>query len=531
MYKQIYVPLDNSSCSNRAMNMAIAIGQKAGATMVGAHVYAARLHDRRFRAMESGLPEAYTSEEQLGKQRRIHDSLISRGLALISDSYLQTMAHACTNAGLEFRGVSLEGKNWKELVRDIEEHDYDLVVMGAHGMGGTSRPEVGSVVQRVARRIKRDLLVIKPGEAENGSQRVLVCLDGSDRSYGALKRGLQFALKFNKSIEAVAVYDPHLHGTLFKALNRVLSSEARRIFRLQEQERLHERIIDNGLAKIYQSHLDAARRVAAEENIALTTRLLDGKAWQAVLNDLRESPPWLLLVGRTGAHGDDELDIGSSTENLLRAAPCNVLITETEFHPPPKLQEAETLSRAEASRRTMAAPTTVKGATFQCFLGGDAVAGARPEHCPSCGGEDFELMGEGRKAAIPEAAFKILSWDDEAARRLERVPEGFMRDMTRRRVEQYARARGHERVTLEVVEGKYHAWRQGGGEFETELEWAEDARARIQRAPDFIRPIVVREVERTTRTQGHLLVDTKMLDATLRQWGAHSDFHGKRSRK
>ena len=49
------------------------------------------MHDVRFKQMEYTLPEEYQHEQELERQRKIHDSLITRGLQLISDSYLDVM--------------------------------------------------------------------------------------------------------------------------------------------------------------------------------------------------------------------------------------------------------------------------------------------------------------------------------------------------------------------------------------------------------------------------------------------------------
>jgi hypothetical protein len=45
-----------------------------------------------------------------------------------------------------------------------------------------------------------------------------------------------------------------------------------------------------------------------------------------------------------------------------------------------------------------------------------------------------------------------LRWSEQASARLERVPEGFMRDLARRRVASLAAERGLERVELGLAE-------------------------------------------------------------------------------
>ncbi|MGH7393912.1 MAG: universal stress protein, partial [Candidatus Rokuibacteriota bacterium] len=100
MYTHIYVPVDNSDYSNRAIDLAVELGKAFGARLTGCHVYAARLHDYRFKQMEYTLPDEYRDEHELERQRKIHDSLIAMGLQLISDSYLDVMAGKAEAAGL-----------------------------------------------------------------------------------------------------------------------------------------------------------------------------------------------------------------------------------------------------------------------------------------------------------------------------------------------------------------------------------------------------------------------------------------------
>src|SRR5438067_7327843 len=135
MYKHIYVPVDNSEHSNRAIDLAVELGRAFGARLTGSHVYAARLHDYRFKQMEYTLPEEYQDENELARQRKIHDSLITMGLQLISDSYLDVLQRRCQEAGLAYERKAFDGKHYKVLVEDIAQSDYDLVIMGALGIG------------------------------------------------------------------------------------------------------------------------------------------------------------------------------------------------------------------------------------------------------------------------------------------------------------------------------------------------------------------------------------------------------------
>src|SRR3990170_6348528 len=149
MYKSIYIPVDNSNYSNYAIDIGISIAKKFDAKVVGVHVYAASLHDRRLKDMESGLPAQYQAEKVMLGLRALHGSLIERGLKTISDSYLEVLKKKCAEAKVSSDYKVLEGKNYIELVKDINNSNYDLVVMGILGLGAVNGNLIGSVCERV----------------------------------------------------------------------------------------------------------------------------------------------------------------------------------------------------------------------------------------------------------------------------------------------------------------------------------------------------------------------------------------------
>lgn len=335
MYKQIYIPVDNSDHSNMAIDIGVRLAKQFGAKVIGSHVYAAKLHDRRFKQMEAGLPEEYHDEQELDRQRKIHDSLITRGLQIITDSYLDVVEKKCAADNIPLEERSLEGKNFKVLVDDINENGYDLVVMGALGVGAVKDSMLGSVTERVVRRVRSaDLFIVKDLKPLNGRGKITVAVDGSAQSFGGLKIALTLAKAFNCEVHVVSAFDPYFHYAMFNSIAGVLSEEAGKVFRFKQQEKLHEEVIDSGLAKIYQSHLEISKKVAEEEGVEIKTALLDGKPFDKILQYVRREKPWLLITGRIGVHSDDEMDVGSNTENLLRLVPCNVLISSRKFVPP-----------------------------------------------------------------------------------------------------------------------------------------------------------------------------------------------------
>ena len=188
----------------------LALGKAFSAKLVGCHVYAAKLHDYRFRQMEYTLPEEYIDEVELERQRKIHDSLITMGLKLISDSYLDGMSRLCKESSLEFEPRMMDGKHHIEILKDLAGSQHDLVVIGALGIGRARDSVIGSVCERVARQSDRDVWVVKhvPEAGEPERDTILVGVDGSPQSFGALMTAIDLARTFGKKVEVIARLRP-----------------------------------------------------------------------------------------------------------------------------------------------------------------------------------------------------------------------------------------------------------------------------------------------------------------------------------
>jgi nucleotide-binding universal stress UspA family protein len=287
------------------------------------------------------------------------------GLKLISDSYLDGMSRLCRDSSLEFEPRMMDGKHHAEILKDLDGSQHDLVVIGALGIGRARDSVIGSVCERVARQCDRDVWVVKhvpePGESERDT--ILVGIDGSPQSFGAFMTAVDLARAFGKKVETIAVYDPYLHYSVFNGIVNVLTEQAAKVFRFEEQNQLHEEIIDTGLAQIYQSHLEVGERMASEMGIEIKKTLLDGKPFQKIVDHARKTNPWLLVLGRIGVHSSkEEKALGSNVENILRAAPCDVLLSTRLEVPRLDVRAEETVRwTPEAEARMTRVPEQVKG--------------------------------------------------------------------------------------------------------------------------------------------------------------------------
>ncbi len=350
---RILVALDGSDPAARALEQAVRLAQVARVEVCGIHVYAARLHDRRFREMESGLPERYRNEAELEHQRTVHDDLITRGLGLISDSFHDCGATACASAGVPYRRLNSEGKNYRGILEAAHSGGFDLLVLGAQGLGVSPDAPLGTVCIRVARRCPVDLLAVRDRTQQIGDGPLVAALDGSPRSFGALRKAVMLGRRLGAPVHAIATFDPYFHYTAFNKIAVVMNEDARATFRFEEQTRLHEELIDSGLAKIYRSYLEIGRAIAAAQGVELVCELRAGKPYEAILRYVTDSGASLLLTGKTGMHADPELDIGGNAENLLRLAPCHMWLTSDEFEPPLETVARETVAWTEEAERKL----------------------------------------------------------------------------------------------------------------------------------------------------------------------------------
>jgi len=387
MYCEILVPVDNSAPSHWAVARAIELCRRSGGRITGNHVYAARLHDVRFRQLETGLPAQFQTPAEIKRQRKIHDKLIEKGLQLISDSFLDETEKLCRSAGVPLTRQLLEGINYEEIVREAnqgrgrlpsligfdpniadkydggehvrgdvtigadgrlvaedESHDeklagtsgraYDLLVLGAHGIGRQEYSQLGGVTGRVLRRVEKDTLIVRDGRPLNGG-RLMVCIDGSAYSYKALRVALEMGRDFAASLYVCSAFDVEYHHVVFGNIKDVLSVQASKVFKFEEQEELHNNIIDKGLLKLCKANLKRAEVMAEEfPEVEVRTQILIGKPFDCILRWAAEIEPSLLVIARHGSHRIDGTDLGSQAENLVRLAETNVLLVGTEnVHP------------------------------------------------------------------------------------------------------------------------------------------------------------------------------------------------------
>ena len=122
-----------------------------------------------------------------------------------------------------------------------------------------------------------------------------------------------------------------------------------------------------------------------------------------------------------------------------------------------------------------------------------------------------------------------FTWTPEAEERLREVPE-FCRDLTRWRVEWTAYKLGlGTTITPETMRVKYDMWGRVSHAIRERrdegLPWTDDAYARFERIPEFVKGQVLEAVEGNARGLGATVVDSDVVDRVIDKWITTGDFH------
>ncbi|MDH5561218.1 MAG: universal stress protein [Deltaproteobacteria bacterium] len=331
-YREIYVPLDNSPYSNTAGLIAVDIARKYHCRVFGSHVFSVGFCDQRFQKFDCDSVSSGSGVDKVKVPAESELALINREISRITDTYFSVLSEYCKKERVQFEAVSLQGEIWKSLVEDIESKGCDLVVMGGFGSGKKTDSILGSVASRLARNLRRDILMVRNARLEHHNSQIVVGLDGSEFSWGCFKRALELAEIFDKELIVLGVEDPNYHFSILNSINRVFDMK-RDPFGILEHELVYDESTTHGLAEVFNDLFSTAKREARMQNRAIKTVLMRGRAWNCILDYVRDNPVWMLILGRTGFHNQGDGEIGSTAESLIYQTPCNLLLSVAVFHP------------------------------------------------------------------------------------------------------------------------------------------------------------------------------------------------------
>lgn len=307
--ERILCPTDFSDFSARALRRSVRLARWFDAEVMALHV----LPLGAPAAMIAGaavLGDVAAGEDPLRAQRRAATDALRR----VVEPY--------EAEGLEIQGALREGEPWVQIDDMAAALPADLVVMGTHGRSGWDRAVLGSTTEKVMRRLACPLLTVGRADAPTVGplyNRILCAADLTASSASTVDLALSFAQENLARVTLLHVLEgrqrpaPELHRPW------------------QEPPRGP---VDQALERLALAAAPASGFCDVQQRVEV------GTAWREIVRVAHETGAELIVVGAHATAGLGRLFLGSTANQVVRHAPCPVLIARA------------TTTRAEAERKS-----------------------------------------------------------------------------------------------------------------------------------------------------------------------------------
>jgi len=135
--KKILVPMDGSKNSLRGLDMGIYLARQCGGTITGLFV----------------MPNRLSVFEPITFDRKY--------LLKFSNEIMSKAKKHCAQNGIVFYGKTATGDGSTEIVNFSQKNKFDIIVIGARGLGSVKEAFLGSVSHAIVHKSKIPVLVIK----------------------------------------------------------------------------------------------------------------------------------------------------------------------------------------------------------------------------------------------------------------------------------------------------------------------------------------------------------------------------------
>ena len=280
-FKKILVPIDFSEFSDKAADFALLIAEKFSAEVMLLHTVLLFEEDLD----EEDLLESY---EQILQQKE--DKRTKK---------IKSHREGGEKRGVTVDHVLMRGVSAPNSILDyLEGKDYDLVVMGTHGRTGLAKFFAGSVTEKVTRYAKTPVVTVHKDYHREKIEKILVPIDFSEYSRIAISQAKTMAEEFGAALEFMHVVEQDAHPEFYSISFDPI---------LKANPALKEHIITN-LKK------DEAKFVVRE-----------GKSHQEIMDYAGANDIDLIVMPTCGNSDLEDILMGSTTERVVRLAPCPVL--------------------------------------------------------------------------------------------------------------------------------------------------------------------------------------------------------------
>ena len=141
--KKILMPVERYQEDYKIIDEALDIAKKFDSTITLFYVDDSKVVLNRLQA------DSYEDIEKVMASKKVEDSSIN------------SIAEKYNKKDVKTEIKEIVGDPATEILKEVEEGDYDLVIMRTHGMGPTKRFMLGSVTNKVVHHIKKPILVVR----------------------------------------------------------------------------------------------------------------------------------------------------------------------------------------------------------------------------------------------------------------------------------------------------------------------------------------------------------------------------------
>jgi nucleotide-binding universal stress UspA family protein len=231
-----------------------------------------------------------------------------------------------------------EGDPWREILDAAAEMPADFAVMGTHGRGGLDRYLLGSVAEKLVRKLPCPVMTVaheegRTWEAPGLVTRVLCATDFSKPSADALEMAVSIAEAFRADI------------TLLHTIESFPDFGDPTNLALMDVRPLREDVERSARAS-----LETLARKARSSRVNVEAKITFGRAYKDILRTAAEDRADLILIGAQGHGFVEHLLAGSNAQHVIRRATCPVItVRPTEME---RRDETQPHSLALASSET-----------------------------------------------------------------------------------------------------------------------------------------------------------------------------------
>ena len=224
---------------------------------------------------------------------------------------LEQFVAGMASPGVEVEAVVKEGYVVPEILAHAKDLPADLVVLGTHGRGGFEHLVLGSVTEKILRKLNCPVLTVPPGAGPTPAvpgpfTSILCATDFSNASLAALEYAVSLVQEAGIRLTVVHAIPWELEEQA--ELQAPVVSEYRRLREIDARKRL-----------------DALIPQSVREVCKVETILTIGKPALEIQRIARDTQADLIVLG---VHGRGVVNLalfGSTTHNVIRHAPCPVL--------------------------------------------------------------------------------------------------------------------------------------------------------------------------------------------------------------